>query len=252
MLHSCLALASKQLDLVGTSASYGLQTGDAVRYYRLALNAIRRLLLHPESAQSDEVLAACIILSTYEMVDVVGDSLGSHLTGVASLLQSRQVFGDVAGIRGSCYWTWYRHETWAALQTGRRLSLDESYWQPPPLESFAHLNPEEIANRVIFIFGQCINFCNDNGTRDYSGAEEWLRDRESKATSLERSLDEWKARLPASMTCFAAEKPSPEQLEMGMLGAMWFVFPQSGECQSDQIESIANIQSCRESNLSRE
>jgi hypothetical protein len=37
---------------------------EGVRYYRLALNAIRSLLVQPQYAHSDEVLAACIILST--------------------------------------------------------------------------------------------------------------------------------------------------------------------------------------------
>jgi hypothetical protein len=42
----------------------------------------------------------------YEMIDVVGESLDSHLPGVASLLESSGANGDVGGIRGACYWVW--------------------------------------------------------------------------------------------------------------------------------------------------
>ncbi|KAF4463253.1 Lysine biosynthesis regulatory LYS14 [Fusarium albosuccineum] len=215
LMNSCLALASKQLELVGLNVSYGLPNNDSVRYYRLALNAIRSLLLHRDSAETDEVLASCIILSTYEMIDVSGDSLGSHLTGVASLLQARRVYGDVGDIRGSCYWTWYRHEVWAALRTGRRLSLDETYWQPPHLDTYHGLTPEDVGNRIIFIFGQCISFCNDNETKNCIDADQWLRLREEKACNLNQALDDWKSKLSPNMTSLKTS------------GATWFIFPQS-------------------------
>lgn len=44
----------------------GIHESTALRYYRLALKAVSTLLVHPVYAHSDEVLAACIILSTYD------------------------------------------------------------------------------------------------------------------------------------------------------------------------------------------
>lgn len=75
-------------------------------------------------------------------------------------------------------WTWYRHEIWAALQTGRQMLLDEAYWQPPPIETFEGVCVEDIANRVIFIFGQCVSFCNPGDTGEISTDEKiatWQR-----------------------------------------------------------------------------
>lgn len=64
LLHSCLALSSKQMILAGTHIPAGFDESVALRYYRLALKTVRELLLNPQYVQSDEVLAACIILST--------------------------------------------------------------------------------------------------------------------------------------------------------------------------------------------
>lgn len=47
---------------------------------------------------------------------------------------------------------------------------------------------------------------------------------------LEQSLDEWKAKLPPSMTFFASEgPPAPDQMDTSVFGAKWFAFPQSGK-----------------------
>lgn len=50
--------------LAGTHIPAGFDESVALRYYRLALKTVRELLLNPQYVQSDEVLAACIILST--------------------------------------------------------------------------------------------------------------------------------------------------------------------------------------------
>ena len=161
------------------------------------------------------------------MIDVVGESMGSHLTGVASLLQSRQVTGDATGVRGACYWTWYRHETWAALQTGRRMSLDETYWNPPPVARFDHLGPEDIANRIIFIFGRCISFYNNQA--DVCSIRGSENDKHGdEAISLERELDAWKAKLPLSMTYFVEDRLEGDDADTTGHQATWFIYPQSG------------------------
>lgn len=152
------------------------------------------------------------------MIDVVGESLGSHLKGVASLLQTRQIYGNVSGIRGACYWTWYRHEIWASLQTGRRMSLDENYWKPQDLDSFEDLTIESIANRVIFLFAQCINFCNE-------GAGSSMEARHSRASELGQALDAWTSKLPASMSAFAVGDPTADT---SVFPSLWFIYPQSG------------------------
>ena len=168
---------------------------------------------------------------SYEMIDVAGENLGSHLKGVASLLQSRQVQGDMRGIRGAAYWTWYRHEIWAALQTGRRISLNETYWEPHPTGTLDHLEIEDVANRALFILGQCINFSNGHGVVEDLDPDELLRSRHTRAAQLELALEEWQSNRPPSMACFRIEQSMVEQSQDGTAGGfptIWFVFPQSG------------------------
>ncbi|KAF6811925.1 catalytic activity protein [Colletotrichum plurivorum] len=159
---------------------------DALSYYRLALTAVRELLLHPH----------------YEMIDVVGENLGSHLEGVAYLLRSRQIRGDADGVRHAAYWTLYRHDIWAAMQTGRRMCLDETHWEPPPVESFEHMEIEDIANRAIFILGQCVNFSNGHGAPEDMDPGRLHQARHDAASRLVMSLDHWQAKMPPSIATF--------------------------------------------------
>lgn len=185
------------------------------------------------------------------MIDVAGETLGSHLKGVASLLQSRQVQGDSESIRGAAYWTWYRHEIWAALQTGSRISLNETYWEPPLLESFDHLHVEDIANRAIFILGQCIDFSNGYGIGEEMEPDEMLQARHTRAAWLEMALDDWHAKLTPSMPCFLTDgekRGFSQDGDLGGFSTLWFVFPQS--CKSLSTSKTRHVLSqCEAHNL---
>lgn len=165
------------------------------------------------------------------MLDVAGDSFGAHLRGVAYLLQSRGAHGDASGIKGAAYWTWYRHEIWAALQTGQPMFLDEQYWKPEDVDSFENLCVEDIANRVIYTFGQCVSFCNDRSVPEGVGAEERRKSRENRAESLRHALENWKDKLSTSSANFISQKPPPTEATTREFPFLWFVYPQSGTSQ---------------------
>jgi hypothetical protein len=127
------------------------------------------------------------------------------------------------------YLSRYRHETWAALRTGRQMSLNETYWEPAPIDSYEHLRPHDIANRVIFIFGQCVNFCNNDCVSRCQTVEKWNDERVAKAESLEYALSAWKSKLPACMTCYSSESTSVRAGDpSNPFGSTWYIFPQSG------------------------
>ncbi|EXJ95880.1 hypothetical protein A1O1_01005 [Capronia coronata CBS 617.96] len=151
-------------------------------------------------------LADRVDIFSFEMLAVVGDRFGSHLRGIASLLQLWQVNGNSPGVKGVVYWTWYRSDTWAALHTRRRMFLDESYWEPPAVDSFDQLSYADIANRAMFLLGQCTSFCSTSidETDNTSSFAEALEARQSTMTKLRDALEQWKRMLPASMTLFIA------------------------------------------------
>ena len=174
------------------------------------------------------------------MFDIVGDSFGSHLKGIAFFLQSRQVTGDASGIRGAAYWTWYRHEIWAALQSGHRMFLNETYWEPEPMDSFDNLPVESIANRAIFLFGQCVSFCNDDSLLNLLqtlGGDERHHTHDHRAVALDAALEDWKQKLPPSMSHFFAGRPFDPNGSYEF-PFIWFIYPQSGMTSQVLLESF--------------
>ncbi|OQV05495.1 Fungal specific transcription factor domain-containing protein [Cladophialophora immunda] len=233
VLFSCLAISAKQLALKRAGHEPQITEDIAVAYYQKALKAFSSLLMQPDSARSDEILASSIMLSSYEMLDVVGENFGSHLRGIASLLQLWQVNGDSPGIKGVVYWTWYRSDTWAALHAGRRMFLDEHYWEPRAVDSFDGLSHEEIANRAMFLLGQCISFCNDYQDRERVEAAGELNIRQRTRDKLRQDLEQWKRMLPPSMTRFVVSQVLQEEQKEETtayqhprdISAIWYVFP---------------------------
>ncbi|RAK97959.1 uncharacterized protein BO80DRAFT_467405 [Aspergillus ibericus CBS 121593] len=233
LLHSCLAASAKQLSRVPSHGNTSVQEKYSLFYYQQALREMGSFLVEPRYSGSDELLASSIILSTYEIIDVAGESFGSHLKGIASLIQSHGIHGDESGIRGATYWTWYRHEVWAAFQSGRRMFLDESYWRPKPLASFAHISMREIANRVLFIFGQCITYYVLK-TDETTHSNKWLHiEKELLSSELNRALEDWKEKLPPSMKPFCSRDPGPQATDTierdlsYMFPFVWFAYPES-------------------------
>ncbi|RAH49739.1 uncharacterized protein BO95DRAFT_459704 [Aspergillus brunneoviolaceus CBS 621.78] len=110
LMNSCLALGAKQLALKAPANEAQNANEIAIRYHQLAIEALRAIIMSPALASHDAILASSIILSTYEMLDVAGETFGSHLSGVAFFLQAQNVHGDSCNIKGAAYWTWYRHE----------------------------------------------------------------------------------------------------------------------------------------------
>ncbi|KAL4920308.1 hypothetical protein BDW62DRAFT_15581 [Aspergillus aurantiobrunneus] len=210
---------------------------------------------------------------SYEMLGVAGENFGSHLKGIAFFLQARQVNGDAQGIGGAAYWTWYRHEIWAALQTGRRMFLEDNYWQPGRLDYFSGLSVEDTANRAIFLFGQCVSFCNDCTASHEVGSYEGGNSQHHSAVSLNAALERWKQMLPSSMAHFFAERPpSTDGNGVSDFPFIWFVYPQRAiayqvyhaskillrlyfpllPCEITGTDRIQTLSSRREINRSRE
>ncbi|CAI7669022.1 unnamed protein product [Penicillium crustosum] len=227
LMNSCLALSAKQLALKSSDEEMATREKVAVKYHQKAIKAISSILADSACAWHDEILASSVILSTYEMFDVAGESFGAHLKGLAFFLQSRGVYGNATGIKGAAYWTWYRHEIWAALQTGQQMTLNESYWRPEDVDSFENLSIEEISNRAIFLLGQCVSFCNTKKVTE--GMTHLDRtEQEKRLAALQHALEEWKEKLPATSSyCLSESASFPHTSSSYSFPSIWFLYPQS-------------------------
>ncbi|PLB49926.1 hypothetical protein P170DRAFT_508218 [Aspergillus steynii IBT 23096] len=255
LLHACLAASAKQMTRAPQYTGSLTLATSPVFYYQQALREMSHFLIEPGYSGSDELLASSIILSTYEILDVAGDSFGSHLKGVASLIRSHRITGDEDGIRGATYWTWYRHEVWVAFQSGRRMFLDERYWRPGDMEGgFEGISMRDVANRVLFIFGQAVSFYvaryrAPGSEADVDGdtmtREEWDARQRNRARELQDALADWERRLPASMRiCLRQDQGqtgtgADAGHKINQFPALWFAYPESAV--SHQLHHASKI-----------
>ena len=89
--------------------------------------------------------------------------------------------------------------------------LGAYYWQPEAVDSFGDLSVKDVANRVIFIFGQCVSFCNDRSIGEGLERDKKIQARRCRAEELDGALEDWKAKLPLSMAHFSCERSSVER-----------------------------------------
>lgn len=229
LLHSCLAYSGRQIALTAHGQARSRHEALSVYYYRTALHTLGRLLHNAECVRSDEILASSMILSAYEMLDMIGDSFASHLKGLAALLQAQGVNGSDIGVRGAVFWAWYRHESWSCMLVERSMTLNEDYWQPNQVSSFTFMTQEEIVNRVTFIYGQIVSFCNDRANQERQS------ERHFRHEKLKAALAEWKEKLPSWMVAFSIDADPADVIrnKRGALSrqntfeSLWFIYPQA-------------------------
>ncbi|RAH49740.1 fungal specific transcription factor domain-containing protein [Aspergillus brunneoviolaceus CBS 621.78] len=105
--------------------------------------------------------------------------------------------------------------------------LDATYWEPKPVDSFESLSIEEITNRAIFVFGQCVSFCNDDTFGEGFEPDAKRRARQERAAELKIGLESWKKKLPLSTAHFLSDNSSPiDSSTPFSFQSLWFLHPQ--------------------------
>ncbi|KAI8207321.1 Transcriptional regulatory protein moc3 [Colletotrichum sp. SAR 10_65] len=123
----------------------------ATQYYYETLQYLSHTLLYPSYANSHEILATAIMISTYEMFDSNGPSNNGdwerHLRGAFWIQRSQDNNAESAdSFRRAVWWAWIRQDIWAAFRSGRRtLTIFQ------PQKTLQELNPDDLASRVLFI-----------------------------------------------------------------------------------------------------
>ncbi|KAF6827495.1 hypothetical protein CPLU01_09069 [Colletotrichum plurivorum] len=177
----------------------------ATQYYYETLQYLSHTLLYPSYANSHEILGTAIMISTYEMFDSNGPSNNGdwerHLRGAFWIQRSQDNNEESTdGFRRAVWWAWIRQDIWAAFRSGRRtLTIFQ------PQRTIRDLNPDELANRVVFIAAKCVAYAAHDAALSM---QQDLTQRMNHGNRLLRSLEEWREALPAS---FAPISGSPGQ-----------------------------------------
>ncbi|KAF0319183.1 zn 2cys6 transcription factor, partial [Colletotrichum asianum] len=166
----------------------------ATQYYYETLQYLSHTLLYPSYANSHEILATAIMISTYEMFDSNGPSNNGdwerHLRGAFWIQRSQDNNAESAdSFRRAVWWAWIRQDIWAAFRSGRRTP---TIFQPQ--KTLQELNPDDLASRVLFIAAKCVAYA----AYDAASSMQDLQQRMNLGNRLLRSLEEWREALPAS------------------------------------------------------
>jgi hypothetical protein len=159
LAYSIIAVASRQLSLVSS-----IGNTDPAAYYSQALNLLISRLNSPVGDSDENILAALVLLRTYEEItgrlgsmsvrDAMtfepdpSDDAGTHLSGVAQLLNSVSGFMGKGGLGEAASWIVLRQDMYFSLTRSHPLLI--------PLESFTASSAftddsaESIANRIVF------------------------------------------------------------------------------------------------------
>ncbi|CAN9144348.1 unnamed protein product [Alternaria alternata] len=166
-----------------------LQAG--TQYYYETLQYLSKNLFYPSYNRSREIISTSILISTYEMWDSEGQySNGawerhcvvySGYRGAKTTTESpKTYFGELPR------WQWIRQDTWVAFREGRRVL---TIWRPT--KRLMDLSPDELALRIVYICGRCVDFAANEKKYD-------LNTRIDQAGKLLQALEDWHRALPVS------------------------------------------------------
>jgi hypothetical protein len=163
----------------------------ATQYYYETLHYLSKNLFYPSYSKSREIISTSILISTYEMWDSEGQySNGAwerHLRGIFWIQRSQNNNGECKDpLRRAAWWQWLRQDSWVAFREGRRVL---TIWRPT--KRLMDLSPDELALRIVYICGRCIDFAATEKKYD-------INTRIEQAGKLLQALEDWHQALPSS------------------------------------------------------
>ncbi|KAM0438536.1 hypothetical protein ACHAPT_001285 [Fusarium lateritium] len=166
----------------------------ATQYYYETLQYLSQTLLYPSYAESHEILATAIMISTYEMFDADGTSTSGnwerHLRGAFWIQRSQDNDGEsLDGLRRAVWWAWLRQDIWAAFRAGRPTL---TIWRP--WKRLEDLDSDELATRMVYICAKCVEFA----ALDKTSPDQDIRQRIDRGNRLLQALEDWHRILPCS------------------------------------------------------
>ncbi|KAK8045955.1 hypothetical protein PG996_014019 [Apiospora saccharicola] len=174
----------------------------AVQYYYETLHYLQIALQYESYTHSEELLVTALVISTYEMLDSSKSNWKRHLKGVFWIQRSQNVNGVSGGLRQSVWWAWLRQDIWAAFRERRRCF---SFWRP--LVDYPDLSQDELANRIVYLLSQTVNYCAKSDSGDNSAQR-----RAHLGEALLSELERWKLFLGPGFQALPTPSVDPQSV----------------------------------------
>ncbi|KAK8001292.1 hypothetical protein PG991_013514 [Apiospora marii] len=202
----------------------------AVQYYYETLHYLQIALQYESYTHSEELLATArktaprrevsisrlfiiltssgdlvaVVISTYEMLDSSKSNWKRHLKGVFWIQRSQNVNGVSGGLRQSVWWAWLRQDIWAAFRERRRCF---SFWRP--LVDYPDLSQDELANRIVYLLSQTVNYCAKSDSGDNTAQR-----RAHLGEALLSELERWRMFLGPGFQALPTPLADPQSVFM--------------------------------------
>ncbi|KAJ5762853.1 hypothetical protein N7533_001534 [Penicillium manginii] len=176
----------------------------AAKYHTESLRYLKSVIHHPSHTQNLDLVAAAVLISTYEMIDGSILNWKRHIEGIFWIQQFQDIDGECKGLQSALWWSWLQQDTWAALLERRRTL---NIWKPE--RRIASSTAPELARYAWYLLGQCVNYISQEESQEVS-----VR-RSDRGNELLQMLKEWCEALPSEY------KPLPLTSEEDIFPAIW-------------------------------
>ncbi|KAK9420792.1 hypothetical protein SUNI508_00883 [Seiridium unicorne] len=207
LMKAILALCARHSAIVQANlgAVSDADSSLAVQYYYETLHYLQSSLQYNSYTHSEELLATALVISTYEMLDSSDSNWKRHLKGVFWIQRSQDVNGQSGGLRQAVWWAWLRQDIWAAFRERRRCF---SFWRP--LKDYSELSQDELADRVVYLLSQTVNYCSKLNPSPVEPDTTSKRIRVGEALISE--LERWKTFLGPRYQPLPTAEPNPNSV----------------------------------------
>ncbi|KAJ2897484.1 hypothetical protein MKZ38_004651 [Zalerion maritima] len=193
LADSIIAFSSRHISLISPRA---VDPTSPATYYSRALQRLIPILDGPIEAFSEDILAAIVLLRSYEEMS------GTHLSGSSRLLNSSaSSLVAKGGLGEAASWIVLRQDIYLSLTKSQPLSISlENYKHS---SSFTGMDAESTANRIVFLCGRILAYTfRPDYCLDFDGWD-----------ALNHEVDAWHASKPWHSSPYWVESPGKEPID---------------------------------------
>ncbi|KAL2401083.1 hypothetical protein ABEF95_010139 [Exophiala dermatitidis] len=189
LMNAILALSVRHMSLNAANEAGAVHNrNDSLPYYYETLHYVQKAMHYDSYNTSAELLATCLIISAYEMLDGSRKDWERHLHGVFWIQRSQSVDGDSFGLKQAVWWAWLCQDVWAAFREKRK-----PFNSSTPARNYEDMNSYDIAARSVYVMAQVVAYCSQE---EIARGEVDIRPRIDRGESLAQMLDDWQRHLP--------------------------------------------------------